>query len=157
MAVTLMIDEVVAVELLAGAEIETDVGVTAVTVTTDEVTLVLLESKRRAVIEKLPAEVGTHVTENGAAVTVPTIVVPTRNWTWAIVVPATGVAEAVRTTLLPTFTIEPLLGAVMEIVGVAAAATVILTDAELTALPLESVTRAVRVVTPVAVGVQLTL
>jgi hypothetical protein len=86
--------------------------------------------------------------------TVPTIVVPTRNWTWATVAPAPGAAVAVRVTLLPAVTSAPVNGAVSEIVGTAAATTLTLTTDEVTAVPLESVTRAVSDAIPAAVGVQ---
>jgi hypothetical protein len=46
---------------------------------------------------------------------------------------------------------------VSEIVGAAAATTFTLTDDEVTAVPLESVTRAVSDVIPAAVGVHATL
>ena len=84
----------------------------------------------------------------------PTIVVPMRNWTCATVAPAPGAAVAVRVTLLPAVTTAPVNGAVSEIVGTAAATTLTLTVDEVTAVPLESVTRAVSVVIPAAVGVQ---
>ena len=90
-------------------------------------------------------------------VTVPTIVVPTRNWTCATVAPAPGAAFAVRVTLLPAVTTAPVNGAVSEIVGAAAAATFTFTIDEVTAVPLESVTRAVSDEIPAAVGVQATL
>ncbi len=84
----------------------------------------------------------------------PTIVVPTRNWTCATVAPAPGAAVAVRVTLLPAVTTEPIDGAVRDIVGAAAATTLTFTVDEATAVPLESVTRAVSDVIPAAVGVQ---
>ena len=90
-------------------------------------------------------------------VTVPTIVVPTRNWTCATVAPAPGAAVAVRVTLLPAVTTAPINGVVSEIVGAAAATTLTLTIDEATAVPFESVTRAVSDVIPAAVGVQATL
>ena len=79
--------------------------------------------------------------------------VPTRNWTCATVAPAPGAAVAERVTLLPTVTTEPINGAVSDIVGAAAATTFTLTVDEVTAVPLESVTRAVSAEIPAAVGV----
>ena len=73
------------------------------------------------------------------------------------VAPVPGVAVAVRVTLPPRVTTEPFKGAVSEMVGEAAAATFTLTIEEVTAVPLESVTRAVSDATPAAVGVQETL
>ena len=87
----------------------------------------------------------------------PTIVVPTRNWTCATVAPAPAAALAVRVTLLPAVTTAPVNGAVSEIVGAAGATTLTLTVDEVTAVPLESVTRAVSDVIPAAVGVQAKL
>ena len=86
--------------------------------------------------------------------TVPTIVVPTRNWTCDTVAPAPGAAVAVRVTLLPAVTTAPVNGAVSDIVGTAAATTFTLTIDEARAVPFESVTRAVSDVIPAAVGVQ---
>jgi hypothetical protein len=82
-----------------------------------------------------------------------TIVVPTRNWTCATVAPAPGAAVAVRVTLLPAVTTAPINGAVSDIVGAAGETTFTLTVDEVTAVPLESVTRAVSDVIPAAVGV----
>ena len=59
-----------------------------------------------------------------------------------------------RITVPPTVTTEPVDGAVIETLGAAAAATFTLTIDEVTAVPLESVTRAVSDATPAAVGVQ---
>ena len=56
--------------------------------------------------------------------------------------------------MLPAVTTAPIDGAVSEIVGAAAATTLTLTIDEVTAFPLESVTRAVSEVIPAAVGVQ---
>lgn len=59
--------------------------------------------------------------------------------------------------MLPAVTTAPVNGAVSEIVGAAAAATFTFTIDEVTAVPLESVTRAVSDEIPAAVGVQATL
>jgi len=67
-AVTVVAVPTVAAALAAGAVIATDVEVTAVTDTADEVTAVPFESTTRAVRLCAPAEVGTHVTEYGADV-----------------------------------------------------------------------------------------
>ena len=83
--------------------------------------------------------------------------VPTRNWTCATVAPVPGAAVAVRVTLLPAVTTAPVEGAVSEIVGAAVATTFTLTIDEVTAVPLESVTRAVSDAIPAAVGVHATL
>ena len=56
--------------------------------------------------------------------------------------------------MLPAVTTAPVNGAVSEIVGAAAATTLTLTIDEATAVPFESVTRAVSDVIPAAVGVQ---
>ena len=67
-----------------------------------------------------------------------------------------AVAEAVIRVGAPSATDEPLVGAVMAMVGTEVA-TVTLTAAEVTTPLLESVTRAVSEKVPVAVGVQLTV
>ena len=56
--------------------------------------------------------------------------------------------------MLPAVTTAPVNGAVSDIVGTAAATTFTLTIDEVTAVPLESVTRAVSDAIPAAVGVQ---
>lgn len=156
-AVTVTGVPTVALELFAGVVRETEVAVLAVTVTAEEVTVLLSESITRAVIEKLPEVEGTQVTEYGAVVSVPTIVVPTRNWTWATVAPAAGVALAVNVILLPTVTTEPAAGAVTLTVAEAAADTVTLTADEETIAPFESVTRAVSETAPLPLGTQFTV
>lgn len=153
-AVTAIAVPTVAVELLAGAVREIEVAALAVTETALEVTVALLESITLAVMLKLPAAVGTQVTEYGAVVSVPTIVVPTRNCTWAMVAPAPAVAVAVSETLEPTVTTAPAAGAETETVGAAGAPTVTTTAEEVDVAPFESVIRAVSEVEPTVLGVQ---
>ena len=80
-AVTVTAVPTVAVALLTGALMATAVtaAAAAVTLTAPEVTTAPLESVTRAVSAKLAAEGGIQVVEYGAAVTVPTTVVPARN------------------------------------------------------------------------------
>ena len=61
-AVTFVAVPVATVALLAGAVRTTEVDAAAVTVTAEEVTVVLFESSTRAVREKLPEVAGTQVT-----------------------------------------------------------------------------------------------
>lgn len=75
-AVTVVAVPTVAVELLAGAVIATEVAVTAVMAAIAEVAVEPLESTTRAVMFCAPAVVGTHVIEYGAEVSTPMSVVP---------------------------------------------------------------------------------
>lgn len=87
--------------------------------------------------------------------TEPTVVVPARKST-RLTVPPGVVAVAVKTVGAPTPMFAAFAGEVSEIVG-GAALTVTLTPAEVIALPKLSVTRAVKVTAPVAVGLQATV
>lgn len=62
-AVTVVAAPTVAAELLAGAVSDTEVEVTAVTLTALEVAVLPFESVTRAVSEEFPADVGIHVAE----------------------------------------------------------------------------------------------
>lgn len=62
-AVTVVAVPTVAAELLAGAVSDTEVEVTAVTLTALEVAVLPFESVTRAVSEEFPADVGIHVAE----------------------------------------------------------------------------------------------
>ena len=132
--------------------------VTTVTLTAAEVVTAELRSVTRAVREKGPAVVGVQLTVDATpeagALTVPTSVVPTKKSTLATVVP-TLAAVAVRGigVTIGRVKIVPAVGAVRVTVG---AVTMTFTIADVTAVPLESVTRAVSAVMPAAVGVQLT-
>ena len=84
----------------------------------------------------------------------PTTVVPERKSTRVTVVPLLATAVALNVAAVPSVNDAPLVGAVRETVGTPAAATVTLTIDEATAVPFESVTRAVSDVIPAAVGVQ---
>lgn len=156
-AVTAIAVPTVAVELFAGDVRAIEVAVLAVTVTIAEVVEALFESITRAVILKFPALPGTHVTEYGAVVSVPTIVVPARNCTCAIAAPAPGVAVADRVTFEPIVTTAPAAGPVTLTVGAAGEATDTATTEEVEVAPFESVTRAVSETEPAAAGVQLTV
>ncbi|MFM9081738.1 MAG: hypothetical protein ACKOTE_16700, partial [Opitutaceae bacterium] len=81
-AVTVVAVPTVADELFAGAVSATDVAVTAVTLTPEDVTELPFVSVTLAVIVKFPAVDGTHVSAKGADVSVP----------WTDAVPAVGVA-----------------------------------------------------------------
>lgn len=121
-AVTVVAVPTVADELFAGAVSATEVAVTAVTLTPEDVTELPFVSVTLAVIVKFPAAEGTHVSAKGADVSVPTTVaVPpegvTKNCTWEIVAALPAAAVAVRPTLDPTVTTEPTPGAVMATVG----------------------------------------
>ena len=131
--------------------------VTTVTLTAAEVVTAELPSVTRAVREKGPAVVGVQLTVDATpeagALTVPTSVVPAKKSTLATVVP-TLAAVAVRAigVTIGRVKIAPAVGAVRMTVG---AVTFTLTMAEVTAVPLESVTRAVNAATPEAVGVHV--
>ena len=84
----------------------------------------------------------------------PTRAVPAKKSTLVIVAGATGVAVAVSAVIAPRVTPAPAVGLVRTTLG---AVTFTLTTEEVTAVPFESVTRAVRAVIPEAVGVQLTV
>lgn len=82
----------------------------------------------------------------------PISVVPAKNCTCESAA-APAVALAVTVTPEPTVTTAPLAGAVSETEGPAAAVTVMLTAEEVTAAPLESITRAESATVPAPDGV----
>lgn len=79
---------------------------------------------------------------------------PAKNSTLATVAGATGVAVALSDTTVPEVTDAPALGAVSATVG---AVTLTLTIADVTVVPAESVTRAVRAKIPDVAGDQVTV
>ena len=83
---------------------------------------------------------------------VPTSVAPAKKSTFVTVAGATELAVAVRATATPKVTPAPDVGAVSATLGTV---TVTFTLADVTVVPLESVTRAVSAVTPEAVGVHV--
>ena len=131
--------------------------VTTVTLTAAEVVTAELRSVTRAVREKGPAVVGVQLTVDATpeagALTVPTSVVPAKKSTLATVVLKLAVAVRGIGVTIGRVKIVPAVGAVRVTVG---AVTMTFTIADVTAVPLESVTRAVSAVMPAAVGVQLT-
>jgi hypothetical protein len=123
-----------------------------VTLTAEDVTEAVFESVTRAVTETVPAAVGVQLTEYGAVFAVPTRVVPTKKSTLATVAGATEAAEAESATATPAVGVAPAEGAVSTTDG---AVTLTLTIKEVTAVPFESVTRAVRAFMPAVVGVHV--
>jgi hypothetical protein len=122
LAVSVTAEPTLALEPLEGAVKDTAVGVTAVTTIPVDVTVVPVESITLAVSVKFPADDGVQVTVYGELETVPIIVVPpTRNCTCATVTPLSVAGTAVIVTDEPTFTTEPTVGAVIEIVVAACA------------------------------------
>ena len=138
-----------------GAVIETLGSAVTVTVMGVDVKLLLLVSSTRAVIELLPAAVGVHTTEYGNVVSVPRMVVPERNCTWATLAPDPAVAIALSVTGVPRLTIVPVAGAVIVAVG-SEFPTTTLTALEVAVMPTESVTCAVSATLPAAEGVHTT-
>ena len=128
-----------------------------VTLTAVEVTAAPFESVTFAVRETAPLADGVHVTEllepDAGVLTVPTRVVPEKNSTFARVAAPTELAVAVSVTGAFTVTADPAVGAVKVTLG---AVTLTLTIADVTVVPLESVTLAVSEVIPDAEGVQVT-
>jgi hypothetical protein len=134
------------------------VGAVTLTFAIEETAVCPFESVTLAVTANTPAAVGVQVAENGAPREVPTTVVATRNSTLATVAVPTVVAVAVNVVVVPRATLEPLVGAVSTAARLpGAAATLTLMAGDVTAVPFESVTRAVRTTVPAAAGVQLTL
>jgi len=120
-----------------------------------EVTVVPLESVADAVRVVAPAAAGVHATVYGAVFTVPsavgtppTVAVKETDW---IVAPAIGVAEAVTVVAVPTVPDELFAGEVNATEVAVTAVTA--TPADVAELPFVSVTRAVSVALPAAVGV----
>ena len=142
----------------AGAVMETDGDVTR-TFTAGDVAIAPFESVTRALKAKVPDTTGTQLADSDALSDVETTVVPTRNSSFATV-PAGAVAVAEITVEVPSTILVPEVGAVTVAVGTLAlgdAATFTLIADEVTAVPLESVTRAVKATVPAAAGVQLAL
>ncbi len=128
-------------------------GAVTFTLTMLEVAVAPLESVTRAVIAKIPDAVGGQLIEYGAAKAVPIEVAPARKSTRPTVAPPLPDALAVIVAMVPKGIPVPLVGLVIETVG-SAAATVTFTGEDVTIVPFESVTRAVRGKLPVVAGIQ---
>lgn len=142
-----------AVAPAVGAVSET-VGPATVTFTTDDVAVVPFESVARAVNAVTPVADGVHEMEYGELTAVPTTVEPAKKSTLAIVGPPATEAVAVNVVAAPTETVDPLLGAVRDTVGVTET-TVTLTLADAAVAPVESVTLVNKLNVPVAEGTQV--
>ena len=141
----------------AGAVKVTD-GPVTLTLLTGEVEVAPPESVTRALSATMPVLVGVQATEYGELSAVPTTVVPAKKSTRATVALPAAVAVAVSVAVVPSATVAPLEGVVrLADKDPAAADTFTLMGAEVTIVPLESVTRAVRIEVPATAGVQLTL
>ena len=128
------------------------------TLTMLEVAEAPVESVTLAVSAVMPAAVGVQVVENGGVSTVPTTEDPTRKSTFVTVAVPAVVRVAVKIVVVPSAIGAPFVGAASTAANVpGAAATFTLTAPDVTIVPFESVTRAVKAAVPAAAGVQLTL
>lgn len=140
----------------AEGEVTEIVGAVTFTFTALEVTTAPVESVTRAVRATTPEADGDQVMEYGAVKVVPMTAVPARNSTRVTVAAPGAVAVAVRLTEVPSATELPVVGAVRVMVGADDTGTTTFTTDEVTVVPLESVTRAVRAKTPDAEGDHVT-
>ena len=146
-----------ATEVLAAGAVSATVGAVTLTLATDEVAIEPFESVTRALTAKIPLVVGVQLAVYGAVNAVPTTVEATRKSTRATVALPAAVAVAENTGLVPSAIVAAFAGAVSVTASAPGAeATLTLTAAEVTTVPMESVARAVRATVPEAAGVQLT-
>lgn len=156
-AVSTVLDPKTMVLEAAGA-VRATVGPVTLTLLVGEVDVAPFESVTRAVRATIPVVVGVHEVEYGEVKAVPTTVVPAKKSTRATVALPAAVAVAVNVAVVPSATDAPLEGDVRVAESVPTAAdTFTLTGAEVTIVPFESVTRAVKTTVPALAGVQLTL
>lgn len=141
---------------VAGIDSVTD-GPVTVTLTTEEVVVAPAESVALAERETTPVADGAQLSVNGAVNEVATVVPPAIRSTRLREAPPFATAETATDCVVPSATLAPFAGDVIEIVGAwaLAALMVILEVLEVTSPLFESVTLAVSENVPDEVGVQL--